>query len=206
MKKLLLIIVAACSALLFSGKISAETRWGVTAATNISTMKFNQDLTPTDKVANFSIGVTGELMIPGIGFGIDGSLLYTQLGGKVHLENYPVWNSDGFTTPRTYQHYLEIPLNLKFKYTNLNGIENYVAPIAFAGPTFTILIGHSDVEAFKYAGGEFSVHTGFGFEIMRKVQITGSYNWGLTYALKTAKLDQYSAKNRYWRIAVIYMF
>ncbi|MGN0211758.1 MAG: outer membrane beta-barrel protein [Muribaculaceae bacterium] len=206
MKKIFTILFALCVAMLVTDKAFAETRWGVTAAGNISTMKFNQSLTQVDQVCNFSIGVTGELMIPGIGFGIDGSLLYTQLGGKIHLGDYPVWSTDGFATPRTYQHYLEIPLNLKFKYSNLNGIENIIAPIAFAGPTFTILMGHSDIEAIKYAGGEFSVHTGFGFEIMRKIHVTASYNWGLTYALKTAKLDQYSAKNRFWRVAVSYMF
>ena len=205
MKKILL-IVAVIAAALTSLSASAETRWGVTAATNISTMKFNQPLASTSQVCNFSVGVTGELIIPGIGFAVDGSVLYTQLGGKINLGDYPVWSADGIGSPRTYQHYLEIPINLKFKYSNLNGIENIIAPIAFAGPTFTILMGHSDIEAIKYAGGEFSVHTGFGFEIMRKIHVTASYNWGLTYALKTAKLDQYSAKNRFWRVAVSYMF
>ena len=203
MKKILFICVIACLAIV---KVNAETRWGVTAAGNISTMKFNQSLIKVDQVCNFSVGVTGELMIPGIGFGVDGSLLYTQLGGKLHLGDYPVWSNDGYTTPRTYQHYLEIPLNLKFKYTNLNGIENTIAPIAFAGPTFTILMAHSNIEAIKYAGGEFSMHIGLGAELFRKVNVTTSYNWGLTYALETYKLDQYSAKNRYWRVAVTYMF
>ena len=194
MKKILL-IVAVIAAALTSLSASAETRWGVTAATNISTMKFN-----------FSVGVTGELIIPGIGFAVDGSVLYSQLGGKINLGEYPVWSADGIGSPRTYQHYLEIPLNLKFKYSNLNGIENTIAPLVFGGPTFTILMAHSDIPSLKYAGGEFSAHVGLGCEIIRRIQVTGSYNWGLTYALRTQKLDQYSAKNRYWRVAVTYRF
>ena len=200
MKKILLIIAVIATAISGSLNASAETRWGVTAAGNISTMKFNQPLASTSQVCNFSVGVTGELIIPGIGFAIDGSLLYTQLG------EYPVWSADGYTNPRTYQHYLEIPINLKFKYSNLNGIENIIAPYVFGGPTFTILMGHSDIPAIKYAGGEFNLHTGFGVEIARRVLVAGSYNWGMTYALRTQKLDQYSAKNRYWRVAVTYMF
>lgn len=200
MKKILLIIAVIATVLC----ASAETRWGVTAATNISTMKFNQKLASTSQVCNFSLGVTGEIIIPGIGFSVDGSLLYTQLGGKIGLGEYPVWEGTG--TPRTYQHYLEIPLNLKFKYSNLNGIENVIAPYVYGGPSFTILFAHSDVPALKYAGGEFGAHCGFGVEVMRRVLVSGSYNWGLTYALRTQKLDQYSAKNRYWRVAVTYMF
>ena len=205
MKKILL-IVAVIAAALTSLSASAETRWGVTAATNISTMKFNQPLASTSQVCNFSVGVTGELIIPGIGFAVDGSVLYTQLGGKINLGDYPVWSADGIGSPRTYQHYLEIPLNLKFKYSNLTGIENTIAPLVFGGPSFTILMGHSDIPALKYAGGEFGAHVGLGCEIIRRIQVTGSYNWGLTYALRTQKLDQYSAKNRFWRVAVTYMF
>lgn len=206
MKKILLLVAVIVMALSHSLSATAETRWGVTAAGNISTLKFNQNLASISQVCNFSVGVTGELIIPGAGFAVDGSLLYTQLGGKIGLGEYPVWSVDGYTNPRTYQHYLEIPLNLKFKYSNLNGVENTIAPLVFAGPSFTILMAHSDIDALKYAGGEFSVHVGFGCEIIRRIQVTGSYNWGLTYALRTAKLDQYSAKNRYWRVAVTYMF
>ncbi|MGN1246471.1 MAG: outer membrane beta-barrel protein [Muribaculaceae bacterium] len=206
MKKILLIVAVIATALANSLTASAETRWGVTAATNISNMKFNQDLASTSQVCNFSVGVTGELIIPGIGFAVDGSLLYSQLGSKINLGEYPVWSTDGIGSPRTYQHYLEIPLNLKFKYSNLNGIENTIAPIVFGGPTFTILMAHSDIPALKYAGGEFSAHVGMGCELIRRIQVTASYNWGLTYALRTVKLDQYSAKNRYWRVAVTYMF
>lgn len=206
MKKILLIIAVIATAISGSLNASAETRWGVTAAGNISTMKFNQPLASTSQVCNFSVGVTGELIIPGIGFAIDGSLLYSQLGGRINLGEYPVWSADGYTNPRTYQHYLEIPINLKFKYSNLNGIENIIAPYVFGGPTFTILMGHSDIPAIKYAGGEFNLHTGFGVEIARRVLVAGSYNWGMTYALRTQKLDQYSAKNRFWRVSVTYMF
>ena len=53
MKKILL-IVAVIAAALTSLSASAETRWGVTAATNISTMKFNQPLASTSQVCNFS--------------------------------------------------------------------------------------------------------------------------------------------------------
>lgn len=206
MKKISLIIATICLIAIGVDNAKAETRWGVVAAANISTMKFNQTLVQVDQVCNFSVGVTGELMIPGIGFGVDGSVLYTQLGGKLHLGDYQVWASDGYGTHRTYQHYLEIPLNLKFKYTNLNGIENTIAPIAFVGPSFTLQLGHSNIDAIKYSGGEFSVHVGLGAEIIRKIHVTASYNWGLTYALETYKLDHYSAKNRYWRVAVAYMF
>ena len=84
MKKILL-IVAVIAAALTSLSASAETRWGVTAATNISTMKFNQPLASTSQVCNFSVGVTGELIIPGIGFAVDAQCSILSLAEKLIL-------------------------------------------------------------------------------------------------------------------------
>ena len=41
---------------------------------------------------------------------------------------------------------------------------------------------------------------------MRRWQIQGSYTWGMTYALKTKLLDDFSAQNRTWSIRAIYFF
>lgn len=206
MKKVLFITAAVCISLVSAQKSSAETRWGVVAAANFSTLHFNQGIVQTDRVPNFSLGVKGELLIPGLGFGVDISALYSQLGGKAHLGDHVVWSSDGFGTVRSYEHYLEIPLNLSFRFMNLNGIENTVAPVVFLGPTFNIMLAHSDIKAFKYSGGSFSFHFGLGAELLRKMQVTVSYNIGLSYAVQTKKLDQYSARDRWWRVAATYYF
>ena len=67
MKRFLLSILAAvvCVA------ASAEFRWGPTAGVNVTSYKYSQDLFAIDPSVGGSAGVMGELMFPGIGFGID---------------------------------------------------------------------------------------------------------------------------------------
>ena len=65
----------------------------------------------------------GELMFPGIGFGIDFGLQYQMHDSKIHFGEKEVWASDGIESPNVALHNIQIPINLRFKYTQLNGIE-----------------------------------------------------------------------------------
>lgn len=205
MKKILLLIVAVAAFMLPAGS-SAQFRYGPTVGVDFSTLKFKQDLITIDPSTGFQAGVQGELMFPGIGFGIDIGMLYTQRGATLHLGEREVWASQGYTDPRSYLHYIEIPLNLRFKWTRMQGLEEYVAPFVFGGPSLSILAGHNKIDALKYAFGEIGLQCGIGFEIMHRWQIQGSYTWGMTYALKTKLLDDFSAQNRTWSIRATYFF
>ncbi len=195
---LLLAVVSICA--------SAEFRWGPTAGINISTYNFRQDLITVDQSLGFDVGVLGELMIPGIGFGIDLGMHYSMYGAKLHLGEKEVWSSDGFNTEQSYLHALHIPINLKFKYTRLNGIERYVAPFVYAGPVFSLLVGHNKVEALEYSGGSVMIQCGLGAELFENFQISGGYYWGMTYELRTIKLDNFSAKPEGWTVRLTYLF
>ena len=50
---------------------SAKFRWGPTVGLTVSDYLWKQKLVETDQLCGFSAGAMGELMIPGIGFGID---------------------------------------------------------------------------------------------------------------------------------------
>lgn len=184
----------------------SSSRWGVVAGADITDLKFDQNLFAVDKNYGATLGVTGELMMPGIGFGFDASFLYTQRGAKLHLGERPVWSIDGYGKENCMLHYIEIPIHLKFKFKNLNGFENTLMPILFAGPEFSFLVAHSGIDALKYPGGEFGVNVGAGFEILRKVQVNASYCWGMSYALKTKLLDDFIAKNRTLKVTCTYFF
>jgi hypothetical protein len=47
---------------------------------------------------------------------------------------------------------------------------------------------------------------GIGAEIYRNWQVTCSYTWGMTYALKTKLLENFSAQTRRWALRVSYLF
>ena len=205
MKKILIAIIVMC-AFLGTTTANAQLRYGVIAGASINDFKFTQDLIKVDKEVGYSAGVFSELMFPGIGFGLDLGLMYSQRGATLHLGEKEVWASDGFGNERTYLHCIELPINLRFKYHRLNGIEDYVAPFVFGGPSFTLLVGHGNIDALEYAGGEMGLQAGLGFEILKNWQIMASHNWGMTYRLKTKKLNDFSARNRSWNIRAVYFF
>ncbi len=153
-----------------------------------------------------SAGIRGEMMFPGIGFGLELGLFYQQQGATLALGDKPIWSTQGYGNERVYLHSVSIPFNLKFKWTRMQGLEDYVAPFAFGGPILQIQAGHSKCDALKYSGGDVELCAGIGVEVMKRWQIAGSYIWGMTYALKTAQLVDVSARNRTWDIKVTYFF
>lgn len=185
---------------------NAQFRYAAVVAPEYTNLKFKQDLVDVSRTFSGQAGVQGELMFPGIGFGLDLGLFYNQLGAKVNLGQRKIWASQGYGDERVRLHTLQIPLHLRFKWTRLNGLEDIIAPFVYGGPDFNILLGHGKCDAFKYAGGDLSVSVGGGFELWRRWQVSFNYSWGMTYALKTALLDNYSARSRSYGVRVAYFF
>ncbi len=203
MKKILIAIVAV---LAISIPAKAQLRYGATAGVDITSLNFSQDLFGVDSAVGYQAGVQAELMFPGIGFGIDFGLMYTQRGATLHLEEQPIWATEGYNATRSYLHYIDIPINLRFKWTRLNGIEEKIAPYVFGGPILSILAGHNKVDAFEYPGGNFSLQAGLGFELFRRWQIQGSYIWDMSYSMKAYKLGNFTGRDRTWSIRLTYLF
>lgn len=185
---------------------SAQFRYGPTAGINLTDLNFKQDLATVDKSVGYSAGIQGELMFPGIGFGIDIGLMYEQRGATLHLGDYRMWAEQGYESPRAYLHYAVIPIHLRFKYTNLSGFEDVLAPFIYAGPSVGMLVGHSKLDCMSFPFGELGVDMGIGAEIKRNWQLSVSYNMGLTYAIKDRTLTNYSARNSTWGLRVAYLF
>ncbi|WP_289158262.1 porin family protein [uncultured Muribaculum sp.] len=201
-----ILCLAIFSVLFCAFESSAQFRWGPMLGLDITNLKYKQDLISIDRSTGFSAGVVTELMFPGIGFGISSGLYYEQKGATLNLGEKVIWESQGYGKERSYLHYVTLPIHLRFKWTRMSGLEDYVAPFVYGGPTFGILVGHSHVRALRYAGGDVGLSVGGGFEVMRKWQISCSYTWGLTYAEKTRLLDDFSGKNRALSIQVSYLF
>lgn len=208
MKRSLTVILIIVAAFCATSSTYAQMRWGATAGVNINTMKFKQELFSVSSAVGESAGIRGEMMFPGIGFGIELGLYYQQQGATLHLADKPniIWSSQGYGNERVFIHNIAIPFNLKFKWTRMQGLEDYVAPFVFGGPILQIQAGHSKCDALKYSGGDVELCAGIGVEVMKRWQIAGSYIWGMTYSLKTAQLVDVSARNRTWDVKVTYFF
>ncbi len=206
MKRKLVSTIILMAALLLPLSSNAQFRRSVVAGVNINDLVFKQDLASVSTLIGAQAGVEGELMFPGIGFGLSFGLMYNQLGGQVNLGEKKIWASEGYGNEKLYLHNITIPLHLRFKWTRLNGFEDTLAPLIFGGPEFSILAGHSKCDAIKWAGGDLGLTAGVGAEIFKKWQVTASYTWGMTYSLKTKLLDDYSARQRHWAVRVAYFF
>ncbi|MDE5915309.1 porin family protein [uncultured Duncaniella sp.] len=208
MKRKFLAFIIILAAVCGVQQASAQFRWGATVGVNFNDFKFKQaGILSVGKGFGESAGINGEMMFPGIGFGIDIGLRYEQLGAKLNLGDFPLWESQGYSADeRIYIHNIQIPFNLKFKYTRLQGFEDYLAPFVFGGPVFNIQAAHSKCDAMKFSGGDLGLTVGAGAEIFRRWQLSASYTWGMTYALKAKVLTDYSARNRTWDIRLTYYF
>lgn len=202
MKKLLLTLIAFLTTL----GASAEFRWGPTVGINISELNWKQQLITSKSTVGFNAGAMGEIMIPGIGFGIDFAVKYAMHGAKVNFGEKEVWSSDGFGNETVLFHTLQIPLNLRFKWTRMNGFENYVAPFVYGGPVITFNLSTSNLSCIEHPEGSFGLQCGIGAELFEKWQISAGYLWGMSYDVRTVKLDNFSARNRGWQVNVAWLF
>lgn len=205
MKKILSAIIVLC-ALSCVSTANAQIRYGAIAGVSFNDLKFNQGgLIGVEGNIGYSVGGFSEFMFPGIGFGVDAGLMYSQRGATLNMDKY-IWEIDGYGKERTNLHYIEIPINLRFKYHRLNGFEDYLAPFVFGGPSFSIGVGHSTNKAIDFAAGDVGLQVGLGVEVLKHWQLSGFYNWGMTDCLKTVKLNDFAARNRSWNIRLAYLF
>jgi hypothetical protein len=202
--RLILVVVAVLGALV--AQAQPQRRWGITLGGNYNEIHFKQtNIMESDRMFGGSIGLTGEMMIPGVGFGIDGSVLYTLRQGKVHFGDKRIWESQGIETQAVRLHYIDVPLNLKFRYSNLGGFESTMMPFVYAGPTFSFLAGHNKVnDALKYTTVSVLLHAGIGVELFNRLQLSGGYSFSIGQSVRTKLLDDHVAKNRTWFIQATY--
>lgn len=185
---------------------SAKFRWGPTVGANFSHYHWRQKLVRNDVLAGYSAGVLCEVMIPGIGFGFDFGLKYMDHGGRVHFEDQYIWSSDGIGKTDLRMHVVQLPINLRFKWTRMNGVEDYIAPFVYGGPQFNFNVANTKCEAIKRNGFAVGLGCGIGAEIFKRYQIQAGYVWDVTNDLKTRKLDDFYGQIRGWTIDFTVLF
>ena len=200
MKRITLLITAL---LLASAAATAQSssRWGITAGANYNEVHFKQqDIVPSTRMWGPQVGVTGEMNFGGIGFGVDGALLYTLKQGKVNYGDRPMWAAVGAGKETVSMHYIDVPLHLKFKWHRMNGLENTIMPMLFVGPQFSFLPYASHKELNSYPPVNVYLDMGAGIELMEHLQIRVGYNFSIGQSFHTKLLDENVAKNRTWYI------
>lgn len=190
---------------------AAQFRYGPQIGGNLSTFHFRQEgLVEASQSFNPHAMLNCEFIFTHFGLGIDFGLGYTMTGGIVTLDK-PIWAVNGFGRERVMIHNIMIPVHLRYKCTQLQGVENIIAPIVYAGPEFNIQVGHSRHErngqkAFQFSGGDVALACGIGVELIKCIQITVGYTSSVTYAMRTAQLEDFTAVTQGWTFRVGYLF
>lgn len=202
MKKLILTLCGILVAL----TSNAEFRWGPTAGLNISTIKWSQNLVNTRHTPGYSAGIFSEIMIPGIGFGLDGAIKYANHGAKINFGDQYVWSNEGYGDVNYRMHSIQIPLNLRFKYTRLNGAERTAAPFVYAGPVLSFNFGSSELPIVDRNSTSLGLQCGIGGEFFERYQLSAGYMWGTTTEIQTKKLNAFEGKDRGWQLNFAVLF
>lgn len=207
MKRIAILIAACGLACSFAAQAQTTTRWGVTAGANLNNIHFKQsDIVDVDRGIAPRLGVVGEMNIPGVGFAAETGLIYSQRSGKIHYGDYKVWSSQGLGNETCRMHAIDMPITIKFKYRNLNGLEDKFKPMVYAGPTFSFLVGKNLREVNTYSPVSVLVQFGVGAELYKQWQVSAGYAFSVGQTLRTKVLDENIAKNRCWHVAVNYYF
>ena len=163
-KRVLLIAVAVV--LMGATASAGGFRWGVKAGMALNSVHFDEsawdDVKNTDNRAGFTGGLMCEFTIPVIGLGVDASLMYMH-------------RSDKFGTESKNRDYIELPINLKYKFA-LPLISKVVTPYLFTGPSFAVLAGKTDIEeGLKNKRCDVAWNLGLGVELFNHLQVGASY-------------------------------
>ena len=204
MKKIALILAGLLLAT-SAATAQSSSRWGITAGANFNEIHFKQnDIMPSKRMTGPQVGVTAEMNFSGVGFGVEGSLLYSLKQGKLGYGDRQAWSSLGYGTETVGMHFLDVPLHLKFKYNRLGGAETTIMPMVYVGPQFSFLVHGTHGDLNSYPPVHVYLDMGAGCELFERWQLRGGYNFSIGQSFHTKILDDNVAKNRTWYFNVTY--
>ena len=198
MKKFLTVVVL-FAALMTAVPAKAEVKFGLKGGLNLTSISLDANAISKSNQAGFFIGPTFKFTIPIVGLGFDASALYDQRKAEVDDTSIK-------------QQSIQIPINLRYGI----GLGSTASIYFFAGPQFGFNVGDKDIKTdvgnWTFKSSNISANVGLGLMLLRHLQISANYNFGLG---KTGELEQDipgaiksidDGKLNAWQIGVAYFF
>ena len=198
MKKILTVVVL-FAALMTVVPAKAEVKFGLKGGLNLTSISLDANAISKSNQAGFFIGPTFKFTIPIVGLGFDASALYDQRKAEVDDTSIK-------------QQSIQIPINLRYGI----GLGSTASIYFFAGPQFGFNVGDKDIKTdvgnWTFKSSNISANVGLGLMLLRHLQISANYNFGLG---KTGELEQDipgaiksidDGKLNAWQIGVAYFF
>lgn len=190
---------------------SAQFKIGPRIGLEVNKMHFSGDLFNSDNRAGFTGGLEAELMIPGVGLGLDASVMYVRRNGEVFTSEPSGNGNYTNSTVKTNRDYIAVPINIKWK-IGIPLIARVVRPFLFTGPEFAFLTSRKAIsDAWRNKKTDVSWNFGFGAEFFSHLQLSASYGVGMTKAASwvgatSSSSSDIDGKNRYWTVTAAYLF
>lgn len=204
-------------ALFGCAQANALFRFGVKAGLNIdkfhiSEKNFNTNL-DGDNRCGWTGGVMTEFTVPIVGIGMDLSVMYTRMNSEVQFVG-----QDGlFYSEKTGKNFLEIPLNLKYKF-NIPAVSGIVSPYLYTGPSLALKLGGSKNNFLATKTAQWGWNIGIGVELIKHLQVGAGYTFGINNIVKFSDKigilpewapgieDNVKVKNNYWTVTAAWLF
>ena len=215
MKRIFLLLIAL---LAINTQLFAESdvlRWGITGGVNITKAKKDGGTYGTgwdfDATSGFYAGFIARLSLPILGFGLDGSLLYSQ--EAVSVAGTTSGTQEKTTTDRL--RFISIPVHLRYD-LEIAAVRNIVIPFAFAGPQWNLAMNNFNWE--NPQSGEnwetnrqtWKFDLGFGAILFNHLQVSYNYAIPLNETFSVSSSTYNDVKNNYelgtHRIGLAYFF
>lgn len=217
MKNYKKVILTLLVAILGMGAANAQLRFGLKAGVNLNDLSVTRlpnldDLNENNR-CGYTLGAMTEFQIPVIGLCFDLSLMYTYMNSDVKFKD--VNDIKNFDISKSF---IEVPINVKYK-IGLPVVSKFLTPYVFTGPAFAFRLGslnknYKDLVDLKTTQTSWNV--GLGVELIKHIQISGSYGFGLNDPFKfTDKFLQNAgisndkhikSKSNYWTITAAWLF
>lgn len=188
--RLLLVVALVVAFSTIATSSYGQIRFGLRGEVGLNTPSFSADALEVENLNTFKLGPTVEVMLPAMNFGLEASLLYNN--DKMDLTHSPVGEGAVRKEVSVANHYLDIPLNLKYKFGLFLPVKIYAA----AGPYARIHIEGDDVdfsdaiEEIKAKSFQAGINLGLGAEIFSRLAV------GVNYGIHLS--DNYSASKPTW--------
>lgn len=166
----------------------SQVRFGLRGEVGLNKASFSKDAIEVENLNTFKIGPTVEIMFPVMDLGVEASILYNNSKMKIE-DNGSFWQEVEETN-----HYIDVPINLKYKFGLISPLKLYV----MGGPYAKFHIsGGDDFETvsdkIKAKSFEAGVNLGLGVELFKKLAVGVNYGIPLT--------DNYSVNEPEWKDA-----
>lgn len=187
---------------------NAQLRFGIRAEAGLNEPSFSVNTLNIDNLNSFKVGPTAELMFPVTNVGLEASILYSN--NKTNVKN-KTESGIGSVVQEVSNHYLDVPVNLKYKIGTTLPLTFYAA----GGPYARFLLSDDQLtyedlkDNIKTKNFKAGINLGAGAEIFNRVALGANYEIPLAdnYSVEKPEWsDAFNGKKGVWSITATLYF